>query len=1115
MTVWKIIKHYFKEKGFLHGHISSFNNFIENTIPSIVSNELHPISINHTNSDDLINVNVKVSFGSVYLDTPQNIESDGSINYLLPYEVKLRSLTYHAPLYVDVVKTCTLTSLETKQTNTETTNEKIILAWLPIMLQSNYCSLTQKIKEGSTLVECRECEYDQGGYFIINGTERIIVKQEGMCTNQDFVFVPKDDTISVEIRSVEPICRKAPAALKCTLVGTKCIRVEFICIKKTIPLFLMFRALGVILDEDIINLITDPNDKEIVSLLQQSLEESYPIETQDEALEWIGKNTYIVHQQKEMKIKSSLLIIQKEFLPHVGTDDLSFKDKARFLASMVKKLLYTITDRRKFDDRDHYGNKRLLLPGPLLEIIFRNSFFRVYNECSMYISKRLESKNNYNKEFTISSIIDSKTITQELIRALSTGNWPNNKTGVSQVLSRLNYLSTISHCHRITTPSTKNGTTAKPRQLHSSQWGSVCPVETPEGAATGLTKYDSIMCHYSTYYSPIYITDWLQDNGLCSYNDAPLSSQRDEKNNKINVYINGKPEGYILEENVVETVNKLRKQKRENISVHFDTSIVLNFEKNELRIQTDGGRTCRPLFIVDDNNNIKNFDNFNNWEELISNETIEYLDKNEEEQNFICMMLSDLKKYNKNYTYCELHPSLILGIMASTIPFPDHNQSPRNCYQSSMGKAALGVYQINYQHLFDTMSHVMMYPQKPLTRTHQSDYLNFDKLPAGQTAIVAITNYHGWNQEDALILNQSSIDRGLFRTIFYRTYTDKETKTSTKEEVFGKPKEKKGNKVDEDGLPSPGTYVTDKDNIICKINHQEKEGEKHKFSNTTVKYGESGVVDKVMITTNKEGTKTAKVRVRSVRIPQIGDKFAAMNAQKCTVSLMVRQEDMPFTIEGITPDIIINALCIPSRMTMELLIELLVSKLGCVIGEKELQKLCTATPFEPFSIEKISDTLHSLGLPRFEKQVMYDGHTGKQFEAMICISPMFYQRLKHMVDDKVHARSRGPMQALVRQPLEGRSRDGGLRWGEMERDNSICQGISFMLNERLLKVSDLYRVEVCGDCGIIGTMINVDGYYECSSCKSTNVKKLKIPYACKLAFQELMAMNIAPRIKYK
>ena len=1161
---WDVIKAAFNENNgnlLIKHHIDSFNDFMDVKIDEIVK-QFNPLSIynNYNEKTNSYKYEINIEFGQIYFKPPIIHENNGSTITMYPIDARLRNLTYSSSLLIDLTITIIEDPTNTKKIINRKQIKKINIGKIPIMLKSKYCVLNNNINNNS------ECKYDLGGYFIINGNEKVIVGQEKIAENKVYVFKANKNNSKyshiAEIKSVSKKGFNSPknCAIKFSnkdIIQGKTLKVSIPHCRIDIPLFVLFRAFGIISDKEIIQCIVYDIDKnqDKVNLLKSSVEEGAFITTQTDALEYLLKYGTILGQPKDIKFSREKKLqlfkemLMRDVLSHTGTN---LKTKALFLGYMTFKLIKCYLNEINFDDRDSYCNKRVETSGYLMAVLFRQYFTKLIKDMRNQFMKELNSNpwkdsKNLNIETIINSnnlykIIKSTTIESGLKYGLATGNWgiksTNSRVGIAQVLSRLTYNSTLSHLRRINTPTEKTGKLVPPRKLHNTQFGIVCPSETPEGGSVGLVKNMSIMTNITNKTSIEPILKILEESPdifniiNCSYNDIFNSTK---------IFINGEWIYITTDANTI--YNKLIYCKRTSI-INIYTSISFNIELNEINIFTDAGRCCRPLYLLDNNKFIINntdikklksgeytFNNLllkslnsnnyliPNYKNEIKPGCIEYIDTDESFYKLIALGPKDLKK-KLNYTHCEIHPCLILGLLSSLIPFSNHNQSPRNTYQSAMGKQAMGIYMTNYRKRMDTMAHILFYPNKPLVNTRIGKLLPSDNVPSGLNVIVAICSYTGYNQEDSILINKGAVDRGLFNSTFYRTYKDDEKKiqSSGQEEKFMKPdvtltkgiKPGSYDKLNANGFIEPNTFVTSNDIIIGKVLPIDKKTKKNIYrdSSTFLRSNESGFIDKVYLNRNGEGHKFCKVRVRSIRIPNIGDKFSSRHGQKGTCGLVVNEEDMPYTKDGVRPDIIINPHAIPSRMTIAQLIECILGKVCAVKGGYG-----DATPFMNTKVEDIANILPSYNLEASGNEILYNGFNGKQMDSKIFIGPTYYQRLKHMVEDKRHSRASGPMVLLTRQPAEGRARDGGLRFGEMERDCMIAHGSVNFLKERMLDVSDNYRTFVCNMCGLISAVNPEHNIYKCKSCDNyINFSEIRIPYACKLLFQELGCLMIAPRI---
>jgi DNA-directed RNA polymerase II subunit RPB2 len=573
--------------------------------------------------------------------------------------------------------------------------------------------------------------------------------------------------------------------------------------------------------------------------------------------------------------------------------------------------------------------------------------------------------------------------------------------------------------------------------------------------------------------------------------------------------------------------------------INIYTSIVFDYKLQEIRVCNDSGRITRPLLRVKDNNilitnkilnDLKN--NELNWDDLLTNckindAVIEYIDPEEQRFSMIATKPKNIVEKNGNniykYTHCEIHPSTIFGVVASCIPYPDHNQSPRNTYQCAQAKQAMGVYATNFTERMDKTAYVLTYPTRPLVDTRVMNLIKLNEIPSGCNINVAIMTHTGYNQEDSLLVNKGSIDRGLLQITISHTEKDEDKqKINGDEEIRCKPDPSKTkgmkfgnyNKVNSKGLVPENTLIENRDIIIAKVTPIKENRNDHtkviKYEDGSKQYRtvEETYIDKNYIDKNGDGYTFAKVRLRTLRRPVIGDKFSSRHGQKGTVGNIIPEEDMPFTKDGIRPDIIINPHAIPSRMTIGQLKETLLGKVLVELG-----LFGDGTSFGDLDVSTISQKLLELGYEAHGNEMMYNGLTGQQIECSVFMGPVFYQRLKHMVNDKQHSRSIGLMVNLTRQPAEGRSRDGGLRFGEMERDCMVSHGASRFTRGRMYDVSDKYSVHVCNKCGLIASYNDKLHIHICRTCDNrVDFSYVEIPYSCKLLFQELTTMNVVPRI---
>jgi DNA-directed RNA polymerase II subunit RPB2 len=1166
-TPWEIIRSYFGNQYLeclVRHQIESYNNFINYQIFKTIE-MFNPINIkteeDYNSTVDKYALELFINFENFHIYRPQIHENNGAIKLMFPQEARLRNFTYAGTMTFDMNIKIVVRDGENLE-NTHTyykTIPEIHIGKMPIMLKSNICVLNQH--KNANIHQTGECKYDGGGYFIINGSEKTVLGQERAAENRTYVFnvqkvMPKYSW-TAEIKSVPDYKCISPKQINMYILSKNNgfgfpIVIQIPRVKQPLPLFVIFRALGIVSDEDIckyilLNIECDQY-QEMFNNLQASIIDANKYMSHDCAMKLFTSNVSYTSTEKvdkdiaiTRKHNFANEVLQNDLFPHCKTT----KQKIYYLGYMTHKLLMARFGFIGQDDRDSYLNKRIDLTGTSLNNLFRNLFNRLVKDIEKQVIKEIKigswrSKDDYENIINLTNIykiVKPTTIENGIRRALSTGdfgikNTNSNKVGVAQVLNRLTYPSTLSHLRRISTPNDKSGKLIPPRKLIGSSWGFMCPSETPEGGSIGIVKNLSYMAHITIQSNTNLINEFINENIQLVDDLEPLDIF-----NKVKVFVNGSFVG--ISEKAYELYLQLKEMKYKGI-INVYTSIVFDFKFQEIRICNDGGRVTRPLLRIKNKNLLINRRIINSlisqeltWDDLLTScklteSAIEYVDAEEQSFSMIATLPKDIientEEHVYKYTHCEIHPSTIYGILASCIPFPEFNQSPRITYQAAQGKQAMGIYATNYDQRMDKTAYILNYPQRPLTDTRIMNIIKLNEIPSGCNVIVAIMTYTGYNQEDSMLINEGSIKRGLFQTTVYHTEKDEDKqKINGDEEIRCKPEKNKTkgmkmganyDKVNSKGLIPENTLVQNRDIIISKVmpikENKNDQTKPIKYEDRSKMYrtDEETYIDKNYIDKNGDGYTFAKVRLRTTRKPVIGDKFSSRFAQKGTVGNIIPEENMPFTADGVRPDIIINPHCIPSRMTIGQLNE---TQLGKILVELGL--FGDGTSFGNLDVKTISDKLLELGCEAHGNEIMYDGVTGEQLECSIFIGPIFYQRLKHMVNDKKHSRSIGPMVNLTRQPAEGRVRDGGLKIGEMEKDVIVSHGASAFTKSRMYDVSDKYSVHVCNKCGLVAAYNDKMNIHLCRTCDNrTDFSYVQIPYSCKLLFQELMTMNVVPRM---
>ena len=1090
--------------------------------------------------------------------------------------------------------------------------KNVYLGKFPIMLQSDFCILRNL--PGDLRFTMGECKHDKGGYFIIQGKEKTVIPQEKFADNVLYIKKKKildneEDDIeikvqeyaySVEIKSVSENVSKPIRRLFVTIAeegdmglanySNKNILVSIPNVRKPVPLFIVFRALGIISDKSIIEMCLLDMEKyeHMIDLFIPSVHDAGGILTQKLAIEYIS---FLV---KGTKTDHVMEILSDYLLPHVG--ETNYYEKAHYLGYMVFRLLCVYSGLETPTDRDSFSYKRIETSGSLISDLFseyyaiQRKYIRQQYDKILTLNKNQYSHDLYSLFETNKNYIFGKRDLEEGFRKAFKGNWGSKENtkriGVLQDLNRLSFNGYLSHMRKTNLPFDSSNKNPEPRHLHGSQWGFIDPLDTPDGGNIGLHKHLSISSHITVgSLSRDKIINWLREKitmRLLNESSPKVIS------NMTKIFVNGFWAGCVYDP--IECVDKIKAYRR-NALLPIYLSINFDIPLNTIFIYCDSGRICRPIFYRDnDKLSITNSkimekikkDQFS-WEELttgfnekknelytknhnqifelgdlyegLKDETnikkvdkldvfkapIDYIDSNETENALICMDYEEFD--NKKYTHMEIDKSLILGILSNQVPFPETNQAPRNMFSCGQTKQATSIYSSNYLNRMDKSAIVLNTGQIPLVKTRYFKYLHNEELPYGENLIVAIMCYGGYNMEDSILINEGSIKRGMFTTTYYNTYETHEEineKGDIKSEtlfgniekdfnIIGKKEDYDYTLLDEFGLINENTEINEKSILIGCYN--KTQDQPNMDNSKAPKKGQLGIVDKSFITDDEEGKRIAKVRIREMRVPNLGDKMGSRVGQKGTVGLVIPEYDMPFTKNGLKPDLIINPHAIPSRMTVGQLVESITGK-ACLMkggfGD------CTAFVNKGSKVEIFGKMLTNNGYHSTGNDILYNGMTGEQIETEIFMGPTYYMRLKHMVKDKINYRARGPNAALTRQPVGGRANDGGLRIGEMERDTIISHGAVNFLTESMMERGDKYEMAVCNNSGMISIYnpnknlflspvldgpIVFEGSVEGDNLHIENISKfgrdfsvVKVPYSMKLLMQELMAINVQMRI---
>ena len=1066
-----IVKKYLEKHSLVESNITSFNNFIEHRMQEIVKEISETI-----NSEEF-----EIVLGKIKVGKPKVTEADGSSSLIMPFEARIRKLTYSAPITLEL----------TVKKDNQIDSEVVEIGKIPIMVGSNACNTSGLSTE--QLIKNYNDPRDPGGYFIIGGNERVMIMAEDLAENQPFIETDKKGNLTLRLFSLKGTYR-IPVTIsenKKGILETTFSRF------RDLPAIVLLKALGLTKESEIAKYIGKETDSVIINLY-----EFVNLANKEDAMMYIAEQTNLQGTKKEILDRVNQRIDTYLF-PHIGIKKEDRMKKAVTLCKLIKQFLIAKQNPKLRTDKDHYSNKRVRLSGDLLATLFRVNLGILIRDIQYSLQKTVKRR----KFFSIRIIAKSTLFSHRVESAIATGSWTGERSGITQNMDKTNYLATISQLQRVSSMLPSDQENFLARTLHPTHYGRFCPIETPEGTEIGLRKNLAILAKVSTrvIFDENKFLKELEFQGL---NKEGIGEKE--------VFFNGRFIGSV--NNPEEFVKKIREKRRDQeLPVQMNVRDDQNFQV--VLISTEPGRALRPLIIVEDgtpkltNQHLVQLEQGElGWIDLIKQGIIEYLDVSEEENALVALYNEEV---SPEHTHLEIDSIDLFGVVTSLVPYGNHDQSSRLNRGSKTQKQALGLYSANYLCRLDTDVSILQYPQKPIVRSFVYDTLN--TYPAGQNLMVAIMTHEGYNIEDALVFNKGSLDRGVGRSFYFRPYSAVEMNYAggLNDEIAIPEKDATGYRMEtsyrfleNDGIVYPEAEIDEGEVLIGKMSPPKFLSEAREISVRTKKESsvamrqeEKGIVESVFITEDEEGNKIIQVKTRDQRIPEIGDKFATSHGQKGVIGMILPEEDVPFTSRGIKPDILFNPHGLPSRMTVGYLLELLAGKVGCLKGE-----IMDGTSFSGESKKELEKQLKNLGFRYDGKETMFNGITGKRISAKIFIGNLYYLKLKYMVGNKLHGRASGKVALLTRQPIEGRSRGGALRLGEMEQQALVAHGASLLLKERY--DSDKVVLPICTQCGAIAIDDTIKNKIECPLCHSENVEPIEISYAFKLLLEELQGLHI-------